>query len=227
MPTVSVKSLQASAAYLTSVVNEHNPSPNCKFLAERVASCINIMLTSNKLTLPPQSPGTGSARSDKESLDSGLIDISNPARDNSNNFEKVNISLLEEKLANLWEIAEQITEVEKFFRSYLSSSWTVRTYVTNEQNENRAKELAHEFDRVVDSVMMKLVMDTECDDGQSWAGVFIQGIVSLLNILLPLLILIFIVLFVGEKFQLFDDIEEFKHFQQHLNDLFGQVDKDL
>lgn len=227
MPAVSVKSLQASAAYLTSVVNEHNPSPNCKFLAERVASCINVMLTSNKLAIPPLSPGTRSVRADKESLDSGLIDISNPARDNSNNSEKVNISLLEEKLVNIREIADEITEVEKFFRSYLSSSWTVRTYVTNEQNESRAKELAHEFDKVVDSVLMKLVMDAECVDGQSWAGFFFQGIVSILNFLLPVFILIFIILFVGEKFQLFDNIEEFKLLQQQLNDLLGQVDKDL
>jgi hypothetical protein len=219
MPSVSVKSLQASSQYLSSVINEHNPSPNCKLLAERVASCIDFMLNNKKFKIPPLSHSNASS---KETLDSGLIDVSNPARDNSSNIAKVNITLLEKKLASLSPIVDEIATVEKFFRSYLSSSWTVRTYVTNEQNESRAKMLLQDFDCVVDKVLIELVLGAEVEEVQSWSSLLFQTIVSILNFLLPLFILIFVVLFVGEKFHLFDDVEEFKKLQQFLNGLIAR-----
>lgn len=177
------------------------------------------MLNNKKFKIPPLSHSNASS---KETLDSGLIDVSNPARDNSSNIAKVNITLLEKKLASLSPIVDEIATVEKFFRSYLSSSWTVRTYVTNEQNESRAKMLLQDFDCVVDKVLIELVLGAEVEEVQSWSSLLFQTIVSILNFLLPLFILIFVVLFVGEKFHLFDDVEEFKKLQQFLNGLIAR-----
>lgn len=217
MPAVSVQSLQASAAFLASVV-DHNPTPHCKLLAERVVSCINIMLTSNNFKISLL------VACNKESIDSGLIDVSNVTGNTETNSAKANITALEKKLTRVSLIVKQVTEVEVFFRSYMSSSWTVRTYVTNEHNENKAQALLKDFDKAVDTVLMELVMQgarsSGQDDDDDSSTTILQKIIFVLNIMLPVLIVIFLIIFVGEKMHLFDDFEVWQRLQQQSTAVF-------
>lgn len=212
MPAVSVKSLQASAAYLNSVLQGHNPSPNCKFLAERVVSYINIMLSSKKFKIPPMSTRSLT----KESLDSGLIDVRNPAGEKPSNTEKVNMTLLETSLSSMVIIVEQIAVIEGFFRSYTSSSWTVRTYVNNDHNENKARALLQDFDEAVDTVLMELATGGAIEHDEDGITMF-QLLIKIMNFLLPFLIILFVMVFILEKMHVFDDVQELKTLQKHVN----------
>lgn len=212
MPAVTVKSLQASAAYLQMVLQSHNPSPNCKFLAERVVSHITIMLSSNKFKIPSMSNNS----SPKETLDSGLIDVSKPAMQKQSNTDKVNITLLETRLSSMVLISQQIAVIEGFFRSYVSSSWTVRTYVNNDHNEDKARALLSDFDEVVDNVLMELAIGTDTDNDEDGITLF-QLLIQIMNFLLPFLIITFVLVFILEKMHVFDDVEGLQKLQKHVN----------
>ena len=220
MPAVSLSSLQASSEYLSKVLNEHSPSPNCKFLAERVVSFISTMLSSGNIPVPSMSTSSSS----RESLESKLIDVSNPEERKASNDVKVNSTLLERRLSSLYLVVEQISLIEGFFKSYVSSSWTVRTYVNNEQNEAKAKALLQDFDEAVDKVLLELVMGEKQNDLEEPTTV-LQLIIKIMNLLLPFLILLFVIVYVGEKLNLFEDVESLKTLQKHANTFVKNVFK--